>query len=391
MTFSTNRPQRKISLWTTIASVAVLSLMFGCDKGPALNEFTDFTFEGQQASKSLTGTVGSSVRKIEIGNQFGDVKIVTSDGPASMSWSCSCWAATKQEAESFLQKVELKEFTSGITQTWTLQVPRGPWVVDGIESSVTLTLPATTNLEVKNRFGNVSIDGSEADIKLINMYGDIVAENLVGKCDFENGFGAVTVENVAQCRISNSQGNTTVKNVTGMLEAKNSFGQLEVTGVQGPATIENSKGNIIAKNIDGKATLITGYATLNVDGVTGDANITNSHGRIYADNLTGSTVRIGNSFGPVEFSTAATSIECTNQNGKIEAEFTNPEFLNAKLTTKFNDVSLHLPATLTPEFKIDAKGGKVTSEFVGQASSNEQIVEVTTENGNVFVKKTKTE
>lgn len=388
MTFPSNLTQRKISLWTVVASLSVMSLMIGCDKGPVLNEFTDFTFAGEQFDKSSNGAVGRSVRKIEIDNQFGDVEIVTSDGPGSMSWDCSCWAATKQEAEAFLQQVQLKEFTSGITQTWTLQAPRGPWEVDGIKSNIKLALPATANVDVKNRFGNVSIEGSEADIKLINLYGHIVAKDLTGKSEFENGFGSIKVDNVAQCRTSNSHGNTTINNVNGMLEAKNSFGLLEVNGVQGPATIENSKGNVFAKNITGKATLKTGYATLDVDGVTGDANLTNSHGRIYAKNLNGSTVRVGNSFGPIELGTAATSVECTNQYGKVDAKLTNPEFLNTKISTKFNDVSLQLPQSTTPAFKLNASGGKVTSEFAGEAATSSQTVEISTEKGNVFVKKT---
>ena len=73
MTFPSNLTQRKISLWTVVASLSVMSLMIGCDKGPVLNEFTDFTFAGEQFDKSSNGAVGRSVRKIEIDNQFVQV------------------------------------------------------------------------------------------------------------------------------------------------------------------------------------------------------------------------------------------------------------------------------------------------------------------------------
>ena len=309
-----------------------------------------------------------------------------------MKWSCSCWATTQQEADSFLQQIQLKEFTSGITQTWTLQAPRGPWSVDGIESSLKLTLPPTINVDVKNRFGNVTIAGSDATIKLINMYGDITAKNLSGKCELENSFGAINVEEVGECRIKNNQGNTTVSDVTGMLDATNSFGQLNVAGVEGAVMLENNKGNITAENIAGKATIKTGFATLRVDGVTGDVNLTNSNGRIFAENLMGSTARIVNSFGPIEIETSATSVECTNQNGKIEVELTNPELLNATLSTKFNDLLVHLPSTMVPNLKLDAGAGKITSEFEGGlAGSAAPVVEATTENGNVIVKRIPTE
>ena len=384
---STHFQRRHVSRIGRAASIIFVLMFAGCEEKESLNKFEDFTFTGQQASKSSSDDIGSSVRKIEVDNQFGDVVISVSAGPSVMQWECSVWAVDESEAERFLSQVELKQFKTGFTETWTLNAPRGPWVVDGIKSRINISIPPTVKVQVTNRFGNVFVSNCESTVKLDNQNGNITVANVSGDCEIENNYGSVEVVNATTCRVSNRFGNTNISDVVGSLHAKNAFGQLQVNRIVGTATLENNRGNIIASDIDGKTTATTTSASLTVTRLSGDAHLINTRGKISASALAGGDLRIENSFGPIYAETDARTIECKNQNGEIEVHLTNAEFKSVQMQTQFNDLVATVPDRITPNLNLDAGGGMIESEFETSSAIDAPVIQLATEKGNVILKK----
>ena len=371
------------------ALIILFAVVFaGCEEKESLNKFEDFTFTGQQASKSSRDDIVSSIRKIEVDNQFGDVTISVSAGTSVMKWECSTWAVDQSLAEHFLSQIELKRFKTGFTETWTLNAPRGPWAVDGIKSNINISIPPTVKVQVTNRYGNVFISDCESTVKLNNQNGDITVANVNGECEIENNYGSVEVVNATTCRVSNRFGNTTITDVSGTLHAKNSFGQLHVSRIFGSATLENNRGNIIASDIDGKTTATTTSASLTVTRLSGDVHLINTRGKISGSALAGGDLRIENSFGPIYAETDAATVECQNQNGEIEVHLTNAEFKRVQMKTQFNNLVATVPDRIKcPNLTLNAGGGEIESEFETSSAIDAPVIQLATEKGNVFLRK----
>ena len=377
-------------LFGIFASALVLSPSVGCKLNISEKVFTDLTFAGQKADRSYDGVVGQLIRKIEINNQFGDVEVRSSSVESNIRWEAACWATEKTTADAFLEQVKLQETKSGITQSWTVQVPKSFGDVTGIKSDITLTIPASVKVVVRNSHGNVTIKGMSGAIEATNEFGTVTANELTGDLKIRNSHGPITVNQAQNCDIVNSFGNTDLFNLSGETQINSSFGHVGVTDANAFVSIENNQGNVSVSGFQNGGKITASFGSLHVQNCDGGLELENNRGKIVVANAMGDQLKVKNSFGPTSIDSKASLIECDCKNGKIHARLTNPELKRVKLLTSFNDLTVVVHSDIKPNLRTEVDIGKLDSDFGPDETSVDfeaPLVELKNRNGNIYLKK----
>lgn len=145
------------------------------------------------------------------------------------------------------------------------------------------------------------------------------------------------------------------------VNARGSFGDMEIKGIKGKCTLENRHGEIAALNISGDVDIENSFGDIKVDDVGGKAEITNRNGRILAYNIGGSAV-IENHFGDIETEDVGGDIKIVNNNGRITVKEVEGK---ADLRNTFGDISID---NVSGGIMVDNKNGRIEAvEVIGDA------------------------
>ena len=117
-----------------------------------------------------------------------------------------------------------------------------------------LTLPETTPLDLRNRFGRVDVTRLGGPANINNGNGTVIFTGGRGHHRIENSFGDVEVRgNDGDVTVMNGNGTVTASDITGTVDVTNRFGGVRVTNAGRGLTVRSNNGNIEATNIGGAA------------------------------------------------------------------------------------------------------------------------------------------
>ena len=154
--------------------------------------------------------------KVSIEHRFGKIEVRTHGG------SSVDVKATVRASDSSIGRaisVTATEGAGGIsivthypdTQHWSNRNGNMSYSVD-----YEIEMPANAPLTVRNRFGNVEVDGLRAAGDITNAMGSVTIRNSGGRQEIENSFGAVEVlDSDGDLVIRNQNGAVTIENVKG--------------------------------------------------------------------------------------------------------------------------------------------------------------------------------
>ncbi|KUO71595.1 MAG: hypothetical protein APF77_05090 [Clostridia bacterium BRH_c25] len=214
--------------------------------------------------------------------------------------------------------------------------------------------------------------------------------------DARGSFGDISVEGIdGKCTIENKNGEIDAVSIGGDVDIDNSFGDIEVRNVGGKADITNRNGEITADKISGSAVIESHFGDIEATTVGGDLRIVNSNGRITAGNISGNA-DLGNSFGDIDIDKVNGSITVENKNGKIKAEAVTG---NAKIKNSFGDIYFSSASINDGDIYARTKFGDIDCEkplklnkegqdTVAQAKlgSGQYKIELITNNGDIDIK-----
>ena len=140
-----------------------------------------------------------------------------------------------------------------------------------------------------------------ADIRLNvkNSFGEIDITGVSGDIDITNGYGKLTARDL--------KGTTTLANKFGAIAAFNINGDTEIISAHSPLDIQDIYGNLTAEtrhgsikilHVEGNARIECGHGSVRCDDISGRTDIVNSHGKVECRNI-GDEIDIHNSHGSV--------------------------------------------------------------------------------------------
>jgi len=331
----------------SVIGVCVLACV-GCNLSFTMVDGYVFDRTGETAEYSEQGTFSDGITKIKIVNKFGNVKIALADGEPGWTWDAKVWAESQELADEFIDELVMDVQTEGDTQTWTVLLPEKSPDLNGIESNLTMHVPADVAAKLENRHGNVLIRNLESKVELENTHGDVDLTSVTGKIVAVNAHGDLMANQIAEGIFKNSHGDTHIDESTSDITIKSSHGRVRAEQVQGSVTFDGSHGEFIAFDV-------------------GSVTSQNSHG----------TTKIRSSGKRVHVASAHGDIHLTMNSGSFDS---------IDLETSHSSINVLLPASCQPSIAMDTTHGKMYTEFESNRGSG-QTVNLKNRHGDIKVSK----
>lgn len=253
-----------------IASLTALSLVFA--SAAALAD------ERQQLSVSANGLTSLNV---EAG--AGSFKLTGSDTSEVLA-----------VADIYHPKGEKPEFTLEVRGSTAYLVAKFPESYSFSGKSpyinVTVTVPQSMMLDLKDGSGDIDIRGLTSDIRVNDGSGNLVIEG-GNQVSINDGSGDLTLTNSAgDVDINDGSGNITVSDISGSADINDGSGDIRVTGVMGNAKIQDGSGNIFVDQTKGKVEITDGSGNINVKNAGGLIIHSDGSGSVNTANIQGDVI-----------------------------------------------------------------------------------------------------
>src|SRR4029453_422634 len=159
-----------------------------------------------------------SGQRLRIDHSNGKVQVRTSrEAQVSISATIRVSSSDQAGAQKFSEQIRIRVDESPAGVSVVTEYPEKKWTFIGggfVSYSVDyeIVMPETAPLEVRNKFGNVDVDGLKAAADVKNSNGDVAFRNGKGAQRIENSFGKIDV--------TNNEGNATVVNSNGRVTVR---------------------------------------------------------------------------------------------------------------------------------------------------------------------------
>jgi len=210
----------------------------------------------------------------------------------------------------------------------------GRWNIS-FAARITVHVPASQDLDVKNAFGNAAVSGVSGRLALHNESGEVRADGCSGELDLENSFGPVRVSDFkGPAVIRNESGEVRAERISGRVEIKNSFNRVVFSKIGGPLDISSESAEVTGTDVTGDCMIKSSFNTIEVRGVSGRLEVTGESSVVTIDGA-GKDVVVTSSFNPVRVSNVKGGLRATCQSAAVTAEGIDGD---AWITTSFNAV-----------------------------------------------------
>jgi DUF4097 and DUF4098 domain-containing protein YvlB len=259
-----------------------------------------FTFE-QSAERALKPAAGQ-VAEVEVRNAFGGVRLVAG-GPDAIKVTLRkvVFRPTEEKARAFADRIVLRLEGEGAQVRVTTNrgdLERGEAV--GFETHLELQVPPEATVTVRNEHGRVEVTGiARADVA--SSFDDVALERIAGRAAIDARHGAVHVSDVGT-----------------ELKVLGRHGDVEVTGVKGPSTLDVEHGNVRMRQTGGLDVRLQ-YGDLSADNVEGDLVVRARHAAVEASDVTG-RVEAETSYNSIRLARVGGEVRAKTEHGSVTAE-----------------------------------------------------------------------
>lgn len=331
-------------------------------------------------------------RGLRVENSNGKVNIHTaSKGEVQVQATIRCSAGTASEARSYCDQVQIVMDETGGVSVRT-QYPshyNSHNLSFGVDYDI--TMPDTAPLEVRNRFGSVTVVNLHAPGTINSGNGNVYLSGGRGRQEIENSFGDVEVRtNEGDVTVRNGNGAVTASDVTGAVDITDRFGRVRVTNVGRAATVHSNNGDVEVTNVGGVASISNTFGPVTVTDAKGDVVVQNQNGEVRANGVAG-TAELHTSFGRVTFSRIGKALTVRAANTTVTGDTVGD---SATVETTFGSVDVRgvkAGARVTSgnsSVRLEGVGGDVYAKasFAGVTVSDASgPVTVENQNGSVTV------
>jgi DUF4097 and DUF4098 domain-containing protein YvlB len=311
----------------------------------------------------------SAGQRLSIDHRNGDIRIRTHKA-AEVRISAKIHGSSSDEAEirKFLDAVAIviEPAASGVSVRTVY--PDRSWRFSGsghVSFSVDyeIAMPESSPLDVKSRFGDVSVEGLKAAADVRNANGRLSLRDGRGAQRLENAFGPIDVVAVSgDVTMTNANGSVSATDIDGTLEVRNRFGRVAAIKVGKGVRVINGNGEVQVIDCAGAATVENSFGSVQVRNLKGSATIENTNGPIVAAGVTGA-VSVRGSFGTVDLSDLGGPVEVRSANATVKVREVRG---SATLKTSFGMVDC---ARVDGDLAVENANGAVRASDVHGAAS----------------------
>ncbi|MFN0058170.1 MAG: hypothetical protein ACKVX7_06900 [Planctomycetota bacterium] len=353
-----------------------------------------FDRSGTRRDGANQGAFSVAISELSVENRNGKVLVeaLAEDQPASWEWTFSVWGETPEVAEALLAEVMLAGEETESRGLLRLKLPEDRKSdLRGLESNITLRVPASLAIKIRNRFGPTEVRGLIFSTHIKAAHGAIDAEDLSGAVFLETSFASLTARRIHNATVRNAHGAIHIVGVDGDLDARTTFAPLEAEDVSGNLTARNEHGEIKVSRVGGDADLETSFNGIVALEIAGDAKLNGEHGSIQGARLHGRTTA-RNSFGDVTLESDGSELTCRNEHGDVAIELMRADFQMVKADTKFGSIKVALPPHAEPAIAARASFGRVRSalpylERNESGLTGKPLLELAVEHGDIRISK----
>jgi DUF4097 and DUF4098 domain-containing protein YvlB len=325
-------------------------------------------------------------KTFRIDHRMGNIDIRSQPGSqASIHAVIRTSAGSAEEARRLAESIQISvDQSAGGVSVRTTYPSNWNNVSYGVDYDI--TLPETAPLDVRNRFGGITVDGAHAGASINNANGRVGVSRGRGRLEVENAFGSVDVRgNDGDVLVRGGNGAVTVADVTGTADITNRFGSIQVRNAGRGLTIHSNNGGIEATNVGGATNIANSFGKVIVTDSRGDLFVQNQNGEIQATGV-GGAADLHNSFGAVRFSRIGKNLTVRSQNAGVVGDSVGG---SATVETSFGNVDLRdikggarITAGNSPVRLASVSGEVYAKTSFGGITLTDVAGPVTAENGN---------
>jgi DUF4097 and DUF4098 domain-containing protein YvlB len=298
----------------------------------------------EQVSRDFQKSVAlAGGRTLRIEHSMGNITIHThASGEVQISASIKCSSSRADEAREGCDRIKIEVDESGSGVRVRTEYPSSDffarWHNLSYSVNYDITMPETAALELRNRFGAVSVTDLHAPASIDSGNGKVLLTGGHGRQRIENSFGDVEVTHCdGDVTIVNTNGQVTANDIGGALDVRNHFGGIRATGIGRRVDINAGNADIAVSGVGGPVAVTDSFGKVTVRDAKADVTVQNQNGPVEVTGVTG-TADLRNSFDSVRFSRIARDVTVHAQNSHVTGDTVGG---SAVLDTSFGGIDLH--------------------------------------------------
>jgi hypothetical protein len=315
----------------------------------------DFGFVGREYTEEETRTIGSPLPPVlEIVNGRGWVEVRGTDqADVQMTFKKIVWRRTEEEAKDVAGQVK---YTSTATaDRLTLATNRDEFRKKNFETGFILTVPKAMAVHVTNGYGVVRVEGIR-ETTVRNRHGELFVTDIDGPCTLETSYEDAEVQKVrGECRVTNSHGDVRAVSVTGDLRIETSYARIRVEDAGGTAELRGTNVDVDARRVAGAVSVDTSYEKVFLADV-GPAVVTGNNMAVAAENVRGD-LEVHTSYELVRAADVQGSLLVDAHNAAVSATRVGGDSISVK--TSYENVAL---TGFAAEVTVVSRNGRVSLE-----------------------------
>ena len=195
-----------------------------------------FAADGPDVEKKKTYSKSYSIDgndKVNINNQFGEVKIVTwGKSEVKVEVSITAKAGSDEKAQAILDNIKIEDSKSAGEVSFKTIMGKEEWKGDhknknnesqGMQIDYEVSMPAGNPLNLQNQFGKTFVPDMNGPVEITQKFGDLIAGNLPNVKELHVEFGSVVAESISNCKIVVKFSKAEIKKMNGTIKGNFEF------------------------------------------------------------------------------------------------------------------------------------------------------------------------
>jgi len=299
--------------------------------------------------------------RVNITNNYGDVKITggTGTAKATLTQGISSWS--REDAEKIANQLTIVVTKNGDGE-YAITTNRQEVNHPNFRTDMQLDLPATAVVSIANSYGTVKANGLQNNLTIKSNYGDAEVKDLTGNAIFNLSYADVSAANVnGNVSISGAK-DVRLTNIQGAVEVNASNHRVELQQVSGSVKIDAPKATISAQDLTDDASIKTQHGSIKVSRAA-DVTIDAPHSDVTATNINGD----------LKIASTNSDIKATNISGTLTVEGEKSNIIaseiagDVKISTSHGDVTVK---NFRENVDIETSYDTVTLSTTGQIEGN---------------------
>jgi hypothetical protein len=226
-----------------------------------------------KANKEITG--------FNLKNNFGSIELQGSqDQEINIDYTLKVHAEDKAAAEKFIQNLEIIYDLNGDNLEIRLNQSQTetPELINVVEIDYKITVPESLQIGLTNKYGELTIQDSKAEVNASNSYGSTLINNIGKDVVLDLKFGESEITNVnSNLDLSSAYTENNIRNIGGKFNLETAYGFNKISNLKSDLKMNSRYGGaeiISTKNID----LNSRYTGFTISEVQGKLKVDSEYG-----------------------------------------------------------------------------------------------------------------